>query len=143
MIPAVVTVFVAATESLTEIIVVLVSGYVVAVVAIVSILVGIGLSKVVRPAVFAIRLPGPEAFLVTIVNRLAEIICAVPIGLVVTAAAIVAITWSRVEVRITIVIWVTVVLEKYLLLTQALQILFLDTVLCQPILLLQLHRLFL
>jgi hypothetical protein len=63
---------------------------------------------------------GPEAFLVTVVNRLAEQVCAVLICLVVASATTVTIDRSRVEVRIAIVIGVTVVLEKYLLLTQAL-----------------------
>jgi hypothetical protein len=58
------------------------------------------------------------------------------IRLVVAAATTVAIDRSRVEVRIAIVIGVTVVLEKYLPLTQVLQIIFLKTLLRQTLLLL-------
>jgi len=67
---------------------------------------------------------------------LAEIICAVLIRLVVAAATTVTIDRSRVEVGIAIVIGVMVVLKKYLLLTQVLQIILLKTVLRRTLLLL-------
>ena len=88
------------------------------------------------PTILAVRRPGPEAFLVTVVNGLAEKIRAVLVRLIVAAAAIVPIDRSRVEVWIAIIIGVPVVLKINLLLTQARYILFLKTVLRHTFLLL-------
>ena len=88
------------------------------------------------PAILAVRRPGPEAFLVTIVNGLAEKVCAVLVRLIVAATTIVTIDRSRVEVWIAIIIGVPVVLKINLLLTQARYVLFLKTVLRRTLLLL-------
>jgi hypothetical protein len=79
---------------------------------------------------------GPEAFLVPEVHGLPEKIGAVLVRLTVVAATVVAIDRSRVEVRIAIVVGVTVILQKHLLLMQVIQILLLKTVLRHPLLLL-------
>ena len=62
-------------------------------------------------------LPGAEAFRIPVVHGLTEQLCAVLIGLVVAAAAIVTIDRSRVVVRIVLVVVVSV--ESCVLLTQA------------------------
>ena len=138
LIPAVVAILIAATESLAKVVVVIVPLYVVAVVAVVRILIGIRASVVGTPVVLAVCRSCLEALLVTVVHSLAEQICAVLIRLVVAAAPMVTIDRRRVEVGIVIVIGVTVVLEKYLLLTLALQIVLLKAVLRHTLLLLQL-----
>ena len=104
---------------MTKVVIVVIPVYVIAVIAVVCILIGIRASVVRTPAILAVCLSGPEAFLVTVVNGLAEQICAVLIRLVVVAPTAVTIGRSRVEIRVVIVIGVTVVLEKCLLLTQA------------------------
>ncbi len=136
MIAAVVAVLITASEAFAEVVVVLVSVYVVASVAVVRVLVRIGIPIVAAPAILAVCLSGTEALFITVVNGLAEQICAVLIRLVVPAAAIVSIARSRIEIRIAIVIVVARLLNAKLLLTQTLQITLLITVLRQPSLLL-------
>lgn len=113
MIAAVVAIFVATTEALAKVVVIVVPVYVITVIAVVGVLIGITVSVVGTPPILAVCLSGPEAFLVTVVNGLAQKICAVLISLVVATATMVTIDRSRVEVRIAIVIGVMVVLEKY------------------------------
>lgn len=143
LISAVVAIAIPALETLTEVIVVVVPVDVVAVIAVVRVLIGIRASVVRAPTILVVCLSSAEAFLITVVHSLPEKVCAVLIGFVVAAATVVAIGRSGIEVRIAIVIGVIVVLEKYLLLTDSLQILFLKTVLRHALLLLQLHGLLL
>ena len=128
LIPAVVAILIAATESLAEVVVVVTLIYVVAVVPVVRVLIGVRILVVGAPPILAVCASGEKALLVTVINGLAEKISPVLIRLEVIAATMITKTRSRVVVRITIVI-VVVVLEKYLLLVRALQILLLKTVL--------------
>ena len=128
---------IAPTESLAKVIVVVVLVYVISVIAVVCVLIGIRPTVVGTPTILAVGRSGPEAFLVTIINGLAERICAVLIRLVVVAPTTVTIDRSRIEVRIVIVIGVAVVLKKHLLLPLALQVVFLKAVLRHTVLLLQ------
>src|ERR1700737_52744 len=116
LIAAVVAVVIAATEALTKIVVVVVLVYIIATIAVIRVLIGIRVLIVGTPAILPVCLSGAEAFLVTVVHTLPEQIRAVLIRLVVAAATIVTIVRSRVEVRIIIVIVVTLILEIYSLL---------------------------
>jgi hypothetical protein len=69
------------------------------------------------PAILPVCLSSAEAFLVAVVYGLPEQVCAIFIRLVVAAATVVAIARSRVVVRITVVIVLTLVPKSYLLLT--------------------------
>ena len=101
---AVVAVFIAATKSLAEIILVFILVHVIAIIAIACILIGIRVSVVRSPPVLLVCLAGMEAFLIAIVHGLSEYICTVLIRFVAPAATIVTIRWSRVEVWIAIVV---------------------------------------
>ena len=142
-IAAVIAILIASTESLAEVIVVVVSLNVITVVAVVRVLIAVRTPVIGTPAIFAVCRSGVKSFLVTVVHRLAKRVRAILIRLVVVAATLVAIDRSCVEVRISIVIGVPVILEKYLLLLQASHILFLNLVLRPTPLLLQLSRLLL
>jgi len=87
------------------------------------------------PAVLSIGHSGAEAFLIAVVYRLPQQVSAILIGFVVRAAAVVAIDWRGVEIRIVVVI-VTLFAQTSFLLTQTLYILFLEAVLRHPPLLL-------
>ena len=117
LIAAAVAVFIAATEALAEVVVVVVSLYVITVIAVVCVLIPIRTLVVGTPAILAVRLSSPESFLVTVVNGLTEIICGVLINLVVVVATMVTVDRSRVKLRIAIVIRMTAILEVHLLLT--------------------------
>ncbi len=100
---AVVAVFVAAVEALTEIVLILAQVHVVTIVTVAAILVAEGVLRIKAPAVFAIRLARAKTFRVTVVDRLTEHVRAVAIGFVVTATAVVAIVvWSIVVVAPTL-----------------------------------------
>jgi len=116
---AVVAVLITAAEALAKVVVVVASVQVVTVIAVVGILIGIRASVIGAPSIFAVCLTGPEAFLIAVVQGLAEQVSAVLINFVVAAIATVTINRSRIEIRITVIIRVTVGLEKLLLLTQA------------------------
>jgi hypothetical protein len=135
-ISTVVAIFVAATKTLPEIVVVVVPFYVIAVITVVRVPISVRVSVVVTPAILAVCPPCPETFLITIVNGLAKIIRAVLVGLVVVARTTITIGWSRIEIRIAVVIGVTIILKKYLLLAQVLEILPLDPILRHALLLL-------
>lgn len=120
LIAAVMAIFIAATEALAEVVVVLVLVYVKAIIAVVRVLIGIRVLIAVAPTILPVCLSGAEALLIAIVYGLLEQICSVLIRFVVPAATIVTIVRSRVEVGITIVIVVLLILDTYLLLTQAL-----------------------
>jgi len=62
---------IATTEALAKIVIVVVPVYVVAVIPVVCVLIGIRVSVVGTPAILAVRLSSPEAFLITVVNGLA------------------------------------------------------------------------
>ena len=117
MIATAVSVFIAALEALAEIVVVVVLGQIISTVAVVRVPVGIRVAVVGMPAILPICLSSGEAFLVAVVYGLPEQVCAILIRLIVAAATTVAIARSRVVVRITIVIVLTVVAKSYLLLT--------------------------
>jgi hypothetical protein len=117
LITAAVAVFIATLEAFAEIIVVVVLGQIVATVAVVRVPIGIRVALVGMPAILPICLSGAEAFLVAVVYSLPEQVCAILIRLVVPAATIVTITRSRVVVRITIVVVLTLIPKSYLLLT--------------------------
>jgi hypothetical protein len=108
----VVAVFIATTEALSKVVVIIAPVHVVSVVPIVRILVGIRVSEIGTPAILAICFSGPVALFITIINGLAEKIRSVLIRLVVAAASPVTIFWNRVEIRITIVVGVPVVPKK-------------------------------
>jgi hypothetical protein len=143
LIVAAVAVFVPATETLAEVVVVVVRVHVVTVVPVVRILIGKGVLVARTPAILAICVSGPVAFLVPVVHGLTEKIRAVLIRRVEDAGPIVAIDRSGEEVRIARVVGVAVVLEEDLLLAQALEIRSLKTKLRRSPLLLQLGGLLL
>ena len=116
MIAVVVAIFIAATETLAKIVVVVVLGYVITVIAVVRVLIGKRVLVVGSPAILPVCLSGAEAFLITVVHGPPKHICTVLIRFVVAAATVVTITGSRIEVWITVVI-VALVLETHVLLT--------------------------
>jgi len=116
LIAVVVAIFIAATETLAKVVVVVVLGYIITVIAVVRVLIGIRVLIAGGPAILPVCLSGTEAFLITVVHGLPKQICAVFIRLVVAAATVVTIIGSRVEVRIIVVI-VALVLETHVLLT--------------------------
>ena len=138
LIPAAISVLVATSEPLTEIVVIVSPLYVVATIAVIRILIGIRAAVIGLPTVLVVCLASPEAFLVTIVHCLAEKVRTVLICFVVMTSAIVTIDRGGIEIRILVVVGVAVVLEIDLLLTQTLHILLLETILRHPVLLLQL-----
>src|SRR3546814_6124061 len=77
LVAAVVAVFVAALEALAEVVVVLVLRNVIAVVAVVGVLVGVAVAVVVAPVVLAVGAAGVQAFLVAVVDGLADQVGAV------------------------------------------------------------------
>jgi len=117
---AIVAIFVAATEALAEVIVVIIPLYVIAIITVVGILIGVRVLVVGLPAILPVCLSSTKAFLIAVVHGPPERLCAVLIRLVVAATARVPITWGRVEVWIVTVVIVTFIPEAYLLLTQAL-----------------------
>ncbi len=132
----VVAVLISTLKSLAEVVVVVVPIDVITVIAVVCVLVSVRALVVRLPPVLAICASGPVTLLIAIVHGLAEQIGAVLVRLVRISTTAVLIDRGRVVIRIVIVIGVTVVLKIDLLLTQALNILFLETVLRHPILLL-------
>lgn len=128
MISVVIAILISATESFAEIISVVLRVDVVAVVAVGRVLISVAVAVVGTPTVFPVSGPGAEAFLVTGIHRLAQQICAVLIGLVVGAAAIVAINRRGVEVGIVVIV-VTLITETPLLIPQVLQVVFLEAIL--------------
>jgi hypothetical protein len=67
LIPAVVAVFVAPTEALAKVIVVVVPVYVIAVITVVRVLIGIRVSVIGTPAILAVCPSGSEAFLIAVI----------------------------------------------------------------------------
>ena len=114
---AAVSILIAATEALAKIVVVVVLGEIVATIAIVRIPISIRALVIGTLVILAVCLTGAEAFLVAVVHGLPKQVCAILIRLVVGAATIVTIARSRVVVRITLVIVLTVFPKSYLLLT--------------------------
>ena len=120
MVAAPVTILIAATETLAEIVVVLALVYIKATVAVARVLIGIRTLVVGMPPILAVCLSGPVAFRIAIVHSLSEHIRAVLVDLVVAAGTAITIDRSRVEIRIMIVIVVSLVPETDLLLTRTL-----------------------
>jgi hypothetical protein len=116
-IAAAVAVFIAATEALPEIVVVVVLGQIITTIAVVRVPISIRVLVVGTPLILPVCLTGAEAFLVAVVYGLTEQVRAIFICLVVAAAAIVTVARSRVVVRITTVIVLTLVPKSHLLLT--------------------------
>jgi len=114
---AAVSILIAATEALAKIVVVVVLGEIVATIAIVRIPISIRALVIGTLVILAVCLTGAEAFLVAVVHGLPKQVCAILIRLVVGAATIVTIARSRLVVRITLVIVLSVVPKRYLLLT--------------------------
>ena len=112
---AVVTVFITAAETLTEVILILVQIDVVTVISVARILIRVSFFRIEAPAVFTVGLTRVETFAVTIVNRALQHLRAVLVRLVVAAATAIAIV-----VRAVIV--VTPLLQSQLILAQALVI---------------------
>jgi len=81
------------------------------------------------PLVFAIRFPVSETLRIAIVDGIAEPVHGVLIDLVVAPAAKVAVARSRIEVRIVLVVMVSLVLDTLVLLTRTLLIILLKAVL--------------
>ena len=133
----VVAIVIAATESRAEIVAVLIRVYIIAGIAGGRVLVGIGVSRIGAPAILLVGLSCPEALLIAGVHGLPKRIRPVLICLVMPAAPRVPPVWSRVEVGITIVIIVALVLEPEMLLTQALEILLLKSILSLTVLVLE------
>jgi hypothetical protein len=133
---AAVAIFITAPEALTEVVVVVVLVYVIARIAVVGVLIGIRVFVVRVPAILPVCPSGIEAFLIAVIDGLPEQIRTVFVGFVVAAATIVTIVRGRVEVRIAIVVVIAVIPDAQLLLTHALQILLLKTVLGHALLLL-------
>ena len=108
---AIVAVFIAATEALPEVMVVVITVYIEAVIAVIGILLGIGVSVVGTPAILSVRLSRAKTLLIPVVHGSAEQVCAVLIGLVVATAATISIARGCVEIRITTVVIVTFILD--------------------------------
>ena len=124
-IPAVIAVLIAAAKTLAKIVLILRHIKVIARVSPGRVLIGINIRVAVTPPIFPIGHSGSIAFLIAIVNGLLQIIDRIVIDLIVSAAPVVAIRRSRVEVRIVIVVIVVAVLV--LLIAKALQIITLKT----------------
>jgi hypothetical protein len=101
-------IFVAAAKAFPKIIVVVGLVDIVATVSVISVLVGERGLIVAVPAVFAVGGACAEPFLIAVVHSLSQQIRAVLIGLIICAAAVVAINRSCIEVRIVVVIMVLV-----------------------------------
>jgi hypothetical protein len=136
LIAIVVAILIAAAEALAEIIVIVRLIHVVAGVAEIRVLISVTVPVIGTPMVCAVGGPGPKALLVAVIHRLPQHVRSVLIDLVVRAAAAVAINRGGIEVRIVVVI-VMFVAEAQLLLTLALEIVLLKTVLGHAPLLLQ------
>ena len=130
---AVVTIFVTASKPLAEVVVVVGPVYIIAAVPEVGVPISVGVFVIGAPMVVPVRLAGAEAFLIPVVRRPPQHFRAVFVGLVVAPAAIVAIDRRRIEIGVAIVVE-SMVPEMDVLLTQALQILFLKTKLRRAIL---------
>ena len=115
MIPAVVAIFIATTEALAEVIVIIVLGNVIATIPVVRVLIGIGVLVVGAPPILTIGISGEEALFITVIYGFPKHIRAVLIGFVVAATAVVTIIRRRVKVRIIVVV-VAITLEVPLLL---------------------------
>lgn len=99
----VVSVPITPAEALAEVVAILLSINVVAVIAVGRILIGIGvLIAGIAPAVLAVGLPGAKALLVTVVNGLTKKLSPVLVRLVVSAATRVAIVIRRVVVLVVV-----------------------------------------
>jgi hypothetical protein len=120
LIAAPIAIIITAPEALAEIVVVGVLVDIIAGVAIVRVLVGEGVLITGTPPVHPVRLPGLEAFRITIVHGLPEQVCAILIYLIIGARTKVSISRSRIEIWISVIIMVAVIPETYLLLAQAL-----------------------
>ena len=128
MIPAVIAIFIATTETLAKVIVVFALGYIITTIAVVRVLIGIGALVVGTPAILPVCSSSLEALLVTIVQSLPKHIGAVLIRLVVAAVTIVTIVGICVVIWI-IVIVVALVAETNILITQVPYIFLLITIL--------------
>ena len=117
LITAVVAVLIAATESLAEVVVVIVPVDIKAIVAEVRVLIGVRVLVVGMPPVLAVCLSGPEAFAVAVVHCLPQHIGAVLIDLVVVAAALVPINRGGVIVGVSVIVAVALVLKTKLFLS--------------------------
>ena len=128
---AVIAIFIAATEALAEIVVIVTLVYVVTAITIVRVLIAITLFKVGPVAILPVCLSRSKALLVAVVHGLTKQVCAVLIRLVVAAATKVSIIRRRIGV-------IRVVASRLLQanLLQAQHVLLLITVLRHAILLL-------
>lgn len=117
---SVVTIFIAATEALAEVVVVVVLAYIVAAIAIVCVPIDKRASVVGMPAISMVSPSGSKAFLITVSHGLLQQPDPVLIRFVIGAATMVTIVRGSVEVRIMVIIVVTLVPDTYLLLTQSL-----------------------
>jgi hypothetical protein len=113
---AIVAVFIAATEALPEVMVVVITVYIEAVIAVIGILIGIGVSVVGTPAILSVRLSRAKTLLIPVVHGSAEQVCAVLIGLVVATSPTVSIARGSGEVGIRAVVVVALILDTQLLL---------------------------
>jgi len=132
----VIAVLISALKSFAEIVVVVIPLHVVAVVAVVRILVGVGALIVRIPPVLTIGLSGAVSLLVAVVCRLPEHVGAVLVRLVVVPASVVLVDRCRIKIRIVVIVGAPVILQIELLLLQALLVLLLEAILRHPILLL-------
>jgi len=134
----VVSIFESAAETFPEIVLIVVSVHVVAVVAVGRVLIGIAVPIVSTPVIFAVGHPGTEAFLIAIIDRLPQQVGAILIDLVIRPAATVAINWSSVKIWIVVIV-VALCAQAPILFPQMFQILLLEAILRVTSLLLQ-HR---
>src|SRR3546814_10548494 len=91
-------------EALAEVVVLLVWGNVIAVVGVVGVLVGVAVAVVVAPVVLAVGAAGVQAFLVAVVDGLADQVGAVAVGPLPVALVGVAVAVGRVVVRVVVVV---------------------------------------
>ena len=111
MIAAQVAIVIAAAEALAKVVVVGVLVDIIASIAVVRVLICERVLIAGTPAIRPVCLSGLETFRITVVHGLPKQIYAVLICLVVGAATIVSIGWSRIEERIAVVIMVAIVLD--------------------------------
>ena len=107
----VITIVISALEAFAEIMVIFGLIHVVAIKAVIRILVSIGVSIVEPPTIFSVRLPSEESLFIPVVHGLPQQIRRILVYFVIAAAAIVAITRSRIKIRVGVIIIVTGILE--------------------------------
>src|SRR5262249_52632394 len=133
----VVAIIIAAPEARAEVIAILLRVDIIPRIAVGRVLVGVRIAITIPPAILLVGLSDLEAFFVPVIHRLPEQLRPILVRFVVPALTIITAVWHGREVGIVLVIIVTLVLEAEGLLTQAIEILFVQSILCAPVLALE------